>query len=58
MDDVKKYIEQVNNKDKNGRTPLLVAAKYGRRDVINVLLENTAQVNAKLTNGHTALYTG
>ena len=58
MEDVQKYIEQVNNKDKNNRTPLVIASKYGRKDVVNVLIQNTAQVNTKLNNGHTALYTG
>jgi ankyrin repeat protein len=48
-----------NGGDPNGRvrdlTPLMIAAGNGNVDIINVLLENKADLNAKGDNGKTSL---
>jgi ankyrin repeat protein len=41
----------VSAKDKMGMTPLHVAAKNDRKDVVEFLLENGADINAKDSNG-------
>jgi ankyrin repeat protein len=49
----------VNGKDKNGRTPLLIAAELGHPGVIELLLEEGADVSAETGTGdafHTASY--
>jgi ankyrin repeat protein len=46
----------VNAKDNNGVTPLLVAAHWGHRDVAELLLAHGADVNAKDTDGNTPLH--
>jgi len=48
-----------NGGDPNGRirdlTPLMIAAGTGNKDIINVLIENKAEINAKGENGKTPL---
>ncbi len=54
---VKKFIEygaDVNEKS-NGMTPLMVAARYNKTEIIQLLLSKGAVVNAKSENGFTAL---
>lgn len=50
---VKKTIE---DKDKSGRTPLLVAASSGNKDSLDVLLKNHADVRATDGRGYNALH--
>jgi len=45
----------VNQRDKLGRTPLMDAAEIGSMEVINVLVQNNADVNAEDREHHTAL---
>lgn len=47
--------ELVSSKDKDGVTPLQVAAAYGRKDMAEFLLANNADVNARAYNGTTPL---
>jgi ankyrin repeat protein len=42
-------------KDNKGSTPLHLAAGRGHRDVVELLLANNADVNAKANNGATPL---
>jgi len=54
---VKKFIEygaDVNEKS-NGMTPLMVAARYNKTEIIKLLLSKGAIRNAKGENGFTAL---
>ena len=46
----------VNAKDKDGNTPLHLAAMNGKIDVAKVLLKHNADVNAKNNEGRTALH--
>ncbi len=46
----------VCSKDKNGITPLHVAAREGHKNVAGFLLTNKAQVNAKANDGATPLH--
>lgn len=53
---VKKLIElgaDVNKKS-NGMTPLMYAAKYNRVEIIKLLVEQGAKIDAKSDSGHTA----
>jgi len=45
----------VNAYDKNGKTPLIVAAEYGLRDNVQTLIEKGADVSAKTNDGVRAL---
>eukprot|EP01084_Bolivina_argentea_P017254 32228_1 len=45
----------VNHRDKLGRTPLMDAAEIGSIKVIDVLVENNAEINAEDREHHTAL---
>lgn len=45
----------INGKDKDGNTPLLTAAQYGRLNIIHYLLDNGADVNASNIDGMTPL---
>lgn len=46
----------VNSREsRNGATPLMVAAFEGHEDVVRILLEAGADVNAKDAEGNTAL---
>jgi ankyrin repeat protein len=54
---VKKFIEygvDVNQKS-NGFTPLMLAARYNKVDILKVLIESGAKIDAKDENGKTAL---
>ncbi|MFK7749478.1 MAG: ankyrin repeat domain-containing protein [Kordia sp.] len=57
FDTVKKMIQfgENVNKTSNGKTPLMYAARYNRVDIINLLLENGAKVDAKDNSGRTAI---
>jgi len=58
MAKLQKMIEQgadVNAKDKDGRTPLMYAVMYNRKEFISILLENGADVNAFDRTGWTVL---
>ena len=46
---------RVNEKDNEGRTPLMFASAYGHSSIVQVLLDAGADVNAKANNGSTAL---
>ncbi|MEM6721379.1 MAG: ankyrin repeat domain-containing protein [Bacteroidota bacterium] len=56
FDTVKKMIEfgENVNKESNGKTPLMYAARYNRTEIINLLLENGADVDSKDSGGRTA----
>lgn len=46
---------QVNCRDSAGRTPLIIAAQKGHRDLCAVLLQHGADIDAKDSSGNTAL---
>jgi ankyrin repeat protein len=46
----------VNARDQSGSTPLIIAARYGLKDVAALLLENGADINAQNNDGFTALH--
>ncbi len=48
----------MNAREKNAMTPLLWAAQHGHTDVVKLLLDRGADVNAKDTLGQTALSHG
>ena len=54
---VKKMIQfgEIVNKTSNGKTPLMYAARYNRVKIINLLLENGAEVDIKDKGGRTAV---
>ncbi len=57
IDAVKKFIvygTDVNEKS-NGMTPLMIAARYNKIEIIKFLLSNGAQLDAKDEKGFTAL---
>jgi uncharacterized protein len=43
------------NEESNDMTPLMVAARYNKVEIIKILISNGAYVNAKDKNGFTAL---
>ena len=45
----------VNLKENDGSTALMVAALFGYKEIVELLLQNNAIVNAKKTDGSTAL---
>lgn len=45
----------VNMKDKNGFTPLMLAANFGHVDIVKYLVENGARIDDTSKNGDTAL---
>jgi ankyrin repeat protein len=57
LDTVKKFIEYGSdvNETKNGTTPLMLAARYNRVEIIKLLLEKGARVETKDDRGFTAL---
>ena len=48
------YGENVNEKS-NGMTPLMIAARYNKVEIIKFLLANGAKLKVKDDNGYTAL---
>ncbi|MFN3754651.1 ankyrin repeat domain-containing protein [Flavobacterium sp.] len=54
---VKKFIEYGSdvNESKNGTTPLMLAARYNKVEIIKLLLENGAKLDTKDERGYTAL---
>ncbi len=59
MDSLKKLIEQhpekIHEKDKNGMTPLALAAANGKLDVTTLLLEKKADVHTRSKDGWTPI---
>ncbi len=57
LETVKKFIEYGSdvNETKNGTTPLMLAARYNRVEIIKLLLENGARLETKDERGFTAL---
>ena len=54
-DSLKKVIDQgiyLNQRDNDGDTALVVAAKLNKIDIVKLLLKNNADVNVKLQNGN------
>ena len=58
LDAVKKFIEYGSdvNESFEGVTPLMLAARYNRVEIIKLLLEKGAKADAKDERGHSALY--
>lgn len=58
METVKKFVEYGSdvNENINGVTPLMLAARYNRVEIIKYLLDNGAKLNALDQYGHSALY--
>ncbi len=48
--------DYVNKKDSNGWTPMHEGARSGHKNIIEVLVESGADINAKTNAGHTALW--
>jgi len=48
--------KSLNEQDHNGNTPLIWAASQGREDVVQLLIDQGAQVNMQNFSGETALY--
>ncbi|MFH0822125.1 MAG: ankyrin repeat domain-containing protein, partial [Pseudomonadota bacterium] len=46
---------QVNVRDREGKTPLIVAAGAGNLDTVEILLERGGEVNARTDYGWTAI---
>ena len=57
LETVKKFLEYGSdvNETKNGTTPLMLAARYNRVEIIKLLLEKGARVETKDDRGFTAL---
>lgn len=57
LEAVKKFIEYgVNvNETSNGVTPLMLAARYNKVEMLKILIDNGAQVDTKDERGNTAL---
>lgn len=57
IDAVKKFIEYGAdvNQSSNGVTPLMIAARYNRVEIIDVLLKNGADKKSRDERGYTAL---
>ncbi|XP_059489715.1 uncharacterized protein LOC132204878 [Neocloeon triangulifer] len=47
---------EVNKQDENGDTPLILAAKNSSREIIQILVENNADLSAMDSNGDDALH--
>ena len=50
------YPTALDSENKSGDTPLMIAARYGQKDLIQQMLDNGADVNKKNKKGQTALY--
>ncbi len=46
----------INAQDENGRTPLFVAALFGKADILDLLLKNGADPNVRDNSGQTAMF--
>ena len=57
VETVKKFIEYgVDvNETSNGKTPLMLAARYNNVEIMKLLIDNGAKVSAKDEKGYTAL---
>lgn len=58
IDRVKNFLDtgiNLNQQDEFGNTPLIQAAKYGRREVVQLLIAHGADVTAHNRSGWTAL---
>jgi ankyrin repeat protein len=57
LETVKKFIEYGAdvNQQSNGITPLMLAARYNKVEILKILVANGAKVKAKDENGKTAL---
>ena len=56
---VKKYLDRdgdMNAKDERGYTPLLYAARFGWKEIAELLIAKGADVNAKVLEGGTTLH--
>ncbi len=49
------YISDINPKNSNGATPLVVAAELGHIAAVRLLAESNASLDDQMLNGHTAL---
>ena len=49
---------RVNANDKDGRSPLYIAAKLGRFEIVKFLLQEGADIHAKSKSGQSVLYIG
>ena len=52
---VKLAVADVDSKNAEGQTPLCRAVQYGKKDLIKLLIEEGADVNARMNFGDTAL---
>src|SRR3989304_7725119 len=48
--------DNVNQTNKNGRTPLHIASQEGHVEIVSLLLKNRANVNQADSDGYTPLY--
>ena len=59
MENTKKLIEQhpekIHEKDKNGMTPLALAAANGKLDIVNLLLEKKSDIHSRSKDGWTPI---
>jgi ankyrin repeat protein len=55
IDQIKSLISRGNAKDRSDRTPLHYAARWGHKDVVELLLAKDADVNVKDNQGQTPL---
>ena len=46
----------INAKDNDGMTALILAAWYGNKDIVEILLKNNAEINARGKDDSTALH--
>ncbi|XP_067669979.1 ankyrin-3-like [Haliotis asinina] len=51
-----KHIVGVNSRGMNGRTPVMIAAMYGHKGVLNVLVDNGGDVSLVDSNGENVLH--
>ena len=56
-EELKELIDDANEQDSDGNTPLMYAAKYNNSSVVEALIKEGADVNAQNEDGKTALMT-